>query len=166
MSLSPAGRPADPGGFGGRGEPPPDSLSLLMSLQWVCRRPGGRRTRGGSGGRGAPPDSLSFLMSSLEDVSITFLILNRCDHWFSSRVSIRINNQSFLILYFGLCWITMASINTYQKTPAYQKHVAQRRVSKPIRIKKIQKSYQTESKRIKNKITTWPLKFHSSWSSC
>ena len=43
----------------------------------------------------------------------------------------------------------MASINTYQKTVAYQKHVAQRRVSKPIRIKKIQKSYQNISKRIK-----------------
>ena len=39
--------------------------------------------------------------------------------------------------------------NTYQKTAAYQKHVAQRRVSKPIRIKKNPKSYQNVSKRFK-----------------
>ena len=53
----------------------------------------------------------------------------------------------------------MASINTYQKTVAYQKHVAQRRVSKPIRIKKIQKSYQNVSKRIKTYLFVSKTKF-------
>ena len=65
MSLSPAGRPADPGGFGGAGSPPrqPEFVNeFTMSLSPAGRPadPGGVR-----GGREPPPSLIQNFLKML-----------------------------------------------------------------------------------------------------